>query len=235
MGPADWEQWLRDRLQRAVEVKFNRSRAMPLRVEDEPELLRVRMHRFFTAAPDEVRESMAKWITVGKRARRACALLDDWIDARLLELPRKKPVLKTRGVVHDLRALADSLFQREFLLDFQGERPAITWGRRAKSSARRALMLGSYQKHDHLVRIHPVLDQPIVPAWYVRFILFHEILHAVIPSSHVHHTPAFRKRERNHSDYGRARAWERKHIERLIKLARKGSTSRQAFLFPWLS
>ena len=57
--------------------------------------------------------------------------------------------------------------------------------------------------------------------------------HAVIPSSHVHHTPAFRKRERIHKDFDRAQAWEARHIDRLIKMARKGSRSKQAFLFPW--
>ncbi len=234
MGPADWEQWLHDRLERPVEVKFNRSRTMPLRFEDGDALLRIRMHRFFQGAPEDVAESMARWITSGRRARKACTLLDDWIDARLAELPRRKPTLNTRGAVHDLGVHAESLFAREFLLDFEGrEKPAITWGRRAKSSARRTIMLGSYQKHDNVVRIHPVLDRPIVPSWYVRFILFHEILHAVIPSGHVHHTPAFRRRERTHPDYRRACLWESKHIARLIKLARKGSPSRQAYLFPW--
>jgi len=196
------------------------------------------MHRFFHAAPEEIRESMAKWITAGRRARKACALLDDWIDARIKELPRRRPTLRTRGVVHDLEALADSLFAKEFLLDFEGrEKPVVTWGSRKKSRARRTLMLGSYHAHDRVVRIHPVLDQPSVPAWYVRFILFHEILHAIIPSSHVHHTPAFKKREHSHADYGRARAWERRHIERLIKLARKGPgrpRAAQALLFPWI-
>ena len=69
MGPADWEQWLHNRLERPVEVKFNRSRTMPLRFEDGDPLLRIRMHRFFQAAPEDVAESMARWITSGRRAR----------------------------------------------------------------------------------------------------------------------------------------------------------------------
>jgi hypothetical protein len=232
MGPADWETWLATRLQRTVEVKYCRSRTMPLHVEDGDELLRVRMHRFFAQATDDVRESMAKWITVGKRAHKACAVLDAWIDARLEELPLPKITVRTRGVMHDLEELAEGLFGDEFALDFaRRPRPAVSWGRRQKSSARRTLMLGSYNARSNLVRVHPVLDQPLVPDWYVRFILFHEILHAVIPSRHVHHTPAFRRRERSYRDFARARAWEKQHIERLIRHARRGSRSRQRFLF----
>ena len=111
----------------------------------------------------------------------------------------------------------------------------MTWGRRARSSARRTLMLGNYRPDGNVVRIHPVLDQKLVPDWYVRFILFHEILHAAIPSGRVHHTPAFRRREQQHPDYARARKWEKKHITKLIRSARKGSEAppkwRQGILF----
>ena len=150
MGSADWEAWLEKRLQRRVEVAYGRSRTMPLQIEDADGRLKVRMHRFFEAAPDDVRESMARWITVGRRARKACALLDGWIDARLAELPRPTIVLKPRGIVHDLASMADALFAREFLVDFGApasgarERPGVTWGRRARSSARRTLGIACF-------------------------------------------------------------------------------------------
>ena len=32
--------------------------------------------------------------------------------------------------------------------------------------------------------IHPVLDQRSVPEWFVKYLLFHEILHAALPQLH---------------------------------------------------
>ena len=77
------------------------------------------------------------------------------------------------------------------------------------------------------MRIHPVLDREAVPSWYVRYILFHELLHAALPSEPrprercIHHGAEFRRRERGYTDYGRASRWEKENLSRLIRLARK--------------
>ena len=129
--------------------------------------------------------------------------------------------------------MAASLLAREFVLDF-AERPApgVTWGRRVKSRARRSLQLGSYDPQTHVARVHPVLDQPGVPAWFVRYVLFHEILHAALPARTacdgraIHHGPAFRAREREYEDYARALRWQRRHLGKLIRSARNGVPAR---------
>jgi hypothetical protein len=198
---------------------------MPLEVVEDRQRVRVRMHRFFGSAPEEVGEAMVGWIRSGRRARRACALLDAWIDARLAELPASRPrdaSLRPRGDVHDLRALAEPLFGVEFAQDFSNglARPGITWGRRGRSQARRSLHLGSYAAERNIVRIHRALDQPAVPGWFVRFVLFHEVLHAALPGHN--HGPAFKSRERAYPDYRRAWRWERDHIAALIRSARTG-------------
>lgn len=72
-----------------------------------------------------------------------------------------------------------------------------------------------------MIRIHPVLDHPDVPDWFVAFVLFHEMLHIAIPPEEGGkrrrvHTPRFRAAERQHPDYGRATAWEQQNIRALI-------------------
>jgi hypothetical protein len=82
------------------------------------------------------------------------------------------------------------------------------------------------------VRIHPVLDQPAVPVWFVRYVLFHELLHAVLPprrgrgSRWIHHGAEFRRRERDYADYARAIAWEDAHMPALIRSAKRGTPMR---------
>ena len=136
------------------------------------------------------------------------------------------------GRTHNLAALSEPLFSTEFASDFTQasapERPRITWGRRTRSRSRGSLRLGSFEPTNRIVRVHPVLDRPEVPEWFVRYVLKHEILHSVIESTcdasgrWIHHPPEFRSRERNWPEYKRAAAWEQKHLAALVRWARQG-------------
>ena len=226
MNAIEWSKALRARLGRPVHVTFGRSRTTPLAYVQEAATTHLRMHRLFEQAPPEIVDAVGRWMRVGRRARRVCDALDRWIDQKLRELPprpARAPALRTCGAVHDLLPLAEGLFAAEFAADFRPprSRPAISWGRRAKSRARRALLLGSYQPASDLVRVHPVLDHPSVPAWFVRYVLFHEILHAALPRER--HGPLFRNRERAYPDYKAAIGWQRRNIDRLIRAARRGA------------
>ena len=188
------------------------------------------MNERFAEAPAEVREALAAWLASGRRARRACAVLDAWIaelGERLAEEPPAVPRLSPRGRVHDLVALRDELLASE-LADgsLPPERvPHVTWGRRSASRARHTLQLGSYEAARSLVRLHPVLDQEAVPRSFVRYVLFHELLHAAldrVPGARLHHPPAFRRREERYAGFEAAKAWEEENIARLIRSARTG-------------
>jgi len=225
MTSGAWERHLEERLGRPVEVRFGRARTQPVHSVAGPDGVRVRLHAFFAEAPPEIADALAAWLRSGRRARRACARLDAWIDARLAALPPRRPRaprLDPRGRVHDLAALAAPLWAKEFDADFfMRPLPQLTWGRRARSRARRSLHLGSYAADQDLVRIHPVLDHETVPEWFVRFVLFHEILHAAVDPHG--HGPGFRARERSYADYRRAVSWQREHFGRLLRRARRGA------------
>jgi hypothetical protein len=219
------------RLERPVEVVFGRSRSVPVEVQSGTRgALRVRLHHMFAQAPAEVRADLGSWMRAGKRARRACARLDDWIAAQLAEEPAPPPratVLRAGGHVHDLALLARPLLAGFFAGDFD-ERPPphITWGRRGKSRTRRSLRLGSFEPERNLVRVHAVLDQRAVPVWFVRSVLVHELLHAALPprpgadGRWVHHSRAFREREQTWPDHARSLRWQERHLAALIRSAR---------------
>ena len=237
MTPTDWESLLAARLEQPVRVRYGRSRTQPVHAAYQPDGVRVRLHAFFGGAPPDVADALAQWLKVGRRARRACQRLDGWIDAQLETLPAAQPrpiPLDPHGRHHDLAALEAPLLACEFQLDFIAARPppGVTWGRRGRSQARCSLMLGSYTPEQHVVRLHPVLDQRSVPEWFVRFVLFHEILHAALPDDG--HGPNFTAREREYPEYDRAVAWQHKHLSRLIRAARRGTSHdgpRQRWLF----
>ena len=224
VSPAEWESQLGNALAKNVTVRYGRARTQPVRATFDNGSVDIRLHEFFRTAPPEIAGDLAAWLRAGRRARGACARLDEWIDAQLFALPKREQKRATiSGRVHDLDPMARALFEQEFASDFDSHvRPEWTWGRRVRSRARRSLQLGCYVKESHLVRIHTVLDQAAVPEWFVRFVLFHEILHAALPSERQPHGRVFRDRERAHPQYAAAVAWQKQHLESLIRSARSG-------------
>ena len=71
--------------------------------------------------------------------------------------------------------------------------------------------------------MHRALDKTWVPRYFVSYIIYHEMLHHVIPSTHggnrrMLNPPVFRERERMFRDCERALAWEKAHISRLLRV-----------------
>ena len=227
----DWQSALAERLGHQVVVRYSRSRQYPVRSRttgDEAAPLDLRLHRFFAAAPAEVVDALAAWLKSGRRARRACATLDCWIESQNRALPRTGPTtLRPLGQVHDLSVLSSRCVELH-LPELLDRMPDLTFGRRRRSPSRSSIQLGSFDAELNLVRIHPVLDHRQVPDFFVRFVLFHELLHAAMPSQvssagrRIYHSRAFRQREASHPDYQRAMAWEEANLNRLMARARRG-------------
>ena len=193
-------------------------------------VLRVNMNQAFGRAPTDVRAAVADWLRAGRRARAACRKLDDWIATIVPTLgPPRPPRIRLRGAHHDLGEIAAELYANEFRDVETARRPsAVTWGRRGRRSARRSLQLGSFDPETTIVRIHPVLDQPAVPRWFVRYVLFHELLHARLnepcrsEGRAQHHGPAFRAHERAYPGTAPALSWQEDNLPALLRSVRSG-------------
>jgi hypothetical protein len=240
-----WREFLVQELDCPVTVVYTRARKVPLRIRPfrtgprgaRRSGVEVRLHALFDEAPPEIRRAVASWIRSGERATRACRMLDDWVQQALAGLPpapERAEAVRTRGEHRDLRALLDDVLH----LDFAGEAelharpPGITWGRRGASRSRGGLRLGSYDPDLHRIRIHPVMDQPAVPEWFVRYVVFHECLHARFPPRRgsdgrwIHHGPELQARERAYADHRRVLAWEKAHLKALVRSAKRGEPMR---------
>jgi hypothetical protein len=244
-GPDAWSAFLSAELDAQVEVVFTRARRTVLKVQPRGALRTVRMNAFFAHAPDPVREAVASWIRSGRRARRKLELLDAWVETQIETVERKQPRalrLVTQGRVHDIEQLAAQLRASHFAADFATDGatsaqaapsfPRLTWGRAPKSRTRRTLRLGSFDFWTGVVRMHPVLDQRGVPESFVRYVLFHELLHAAMPAERgpsgrrVFHGKEFRSRERAYPGTAAALAWEKQHLAELLWSARTGKDMR---------
>ena len=186
-------------------------------------VLHVRVHHMFLDAPAAVVDALVRYVTRGDRD--ASATLGDHIDDNGFRLARRKrnAPLVSKGKHHDLLELFEGINERYF----DGSVNAvITWGKRptrkAKTVPRRTIKLGSYSAVDRLIRIHPALDQKWVPRYFVAYIVYHEMLHHVIPGSRglgrVNlHPPEFKEREKQFRHFERALEWERRRVARLLR------------------
>ncbi|MDP1826874.1 MAG: hypothetical protein Q8L48_26615 [Archangium sp.] len=199
-------------------VHDNRSTMISFRRQ--PPLLKIRAHHMFLDAPQAVVRSIADYAGRGKTS--AGVEIDDYIAAqqkRIRAMPTKPALLESRGECFDLHELYVHINEAHF---GNGVSARIGWGRNTSKRRRKSIRLGVYDHKAREIRIHPALDRPDVPRFFVEFIVFHEMLHQLFPSDrdtgrHVHHPRAFRERERAFPKYAAAMAWERQHLQELLR------------------
>jgi hypothetical protein len=168
---------------------------------------RVRLHAQFITAPQNVWEALASYVRTRRRpywntVAAHAQTIDTSSEARQ---PSSAPLLRDKGEIYDLGEIAKSVNLRFFngRIKYQ-----IGWGRgrprkRQRGLARgRSIRYGSWSRTTRTIRIHPLLDDSRVPRKFVEYIVFHEMLHAVVPSDRssgrrYDHPEAFRVLERS--------------------------------------
>ena len=139
-----------------------------------------------------------------------------------LRLPMQRQLnLQHEGKYFDLRSIFDRLNRKYFRGRLRGYK--VVWGRRRKQRAKDYFTFGTIQEEDRVIRINPLLDQPFVPLWFLQYVLYHEMLHSVVPDEIVSggrrrvHTDEFNRRERKFRSYRRARRWEEENLARFLR------------------
>jgi len=183
--------------------------------------LQYRVHHMFLDAPGEVVEALALFGHPGGATRRRTAgrRIDAYVRRHRTRIGQGRPVrLQARGRFHHL----GDLFEEENAAWFHGAvRARIGWGAARAGGRQRSIKTGVYLHDLQVIRIHPALDQAEVPEFYVRAVVFHEMLHQVVPvverrGRRVVHSADFRRREQAHPDFARARAWEKANLHLLL-------------------
>lgn len=216
-------QRLSDLLGYPVELTITDNRRTMISTRHRQGVWNVRLHHMFMKADDATVRALSRYIR--RNDRRAGAHLDLFIrdnEHRIRKGRRPLVRVETRGQHHDLRAIFDALDAEHFGGSIRDVR--VTWGRRPPEQPRRrrrSIRLGTYVAEDRLIRIHPFLDRQWVPRFFVAYVVFHEMLHHVVPAPVENgrqrfHSPEFRRLERGYPDYDRAIAWERANLQRLL-------------------
>lgn len=89
----------------------------------------------------------------------------------------------------------------------------MRWGQQITRKKRRSIRLGSYNHHTNEIRIHPSLNSPGIPAYFVQSVIHHEYLHHVVGANH---NRRFHVAERQFRYYREAQEWIRRNLFLLL-------------------
>lgn len=195
---------------RDITVEYIESDSVLVRSRRDPDgAVRLEVNAAYRRAPAAVADAIVL-LYAGRPRRADRRRLSHSIHAwHLEEAPAPPSLPESRwlpGLHHDFRALLDEVaghFPDPLDLD-------VTLGARVTR-----WVMGRHERRTprSLVIVNPLLDHPAVEPWYLRFLLFHECLHEVMPPRARNgrierHPREFREAERRHPDHGRVRAYE---------------------------
>jgi hypothetical protein len=89
----------------------------------------------------------------------------------------------------------------------------VRWGQQITRKKRRSIRLGSYNHITTEIRVHPLLDSPGIPAFFIQSVIHHEYLHHVLGASH---NRRFHKEERKFRYHRESKEWIRRHLWLLL-------------------
>jgi hypothetical protein len=230
--PSSLEAALADAAGRPLRLVLTDNRSVLLSFRREAGVVKLRLHRMFLHAPDGVVTALGKKLR--RRGRAADGEVRRFMNANLHRVrrsPRTMPPLVSGGQAHDLDAVFAALNRRFF--DGALSVP-ITWGRGVGRARRGGLTFGSYDPVLGLIRIHPVLDRPDVPRYFLESVVFHEMLHhhmGGVPDRAgrtVYHTRSFREAEARFPRHQDALAWEKANLPKLLRASQALDRARKA-------
>ena len=222
MGEHDFSRVLAAMIQSPVTIAFtfNRSTLISVRTTSQGKKM-LRLQHAFRAADVPTMQALAFFVD-GKDFDRQ--IIDNFLSKKQ-DLVKffSRPRAEMQSVVYKgrFRDLAKVLKKvtEDYGLEVQGIR--IAWSKSGKSwGRRRSIRFGSFSAERRLIRIHPALDSPAIPDYFVEFVVYHELLHALFPPQLVKnggrrkvHTPEFRMMEKKFRQYDKALQFEQEFIK----------------------
>jgi hypothetical protein len=135
----------------------------------------------------------------------------------------QKPVMKRRKralrrIVEGNHYNLKEIYDRVNVHYFEGRLDLeITWFGSQKRAARWKRILGLYDFHQKLIKIHRLLDQPHFPPYFISYVVYHEMLHHLFPPQgvkrgrrKVHHAD-FKLHEKKFAEYSLVKMWEKEN------------------------
>lgn len=202
------EQKLQKLSSKKLRIVWHENKTTYLTVTRKRNEVYLRVHRLFYKAPSPVHEALVRYAV--QKEEKSLAILKQMAHLHFSKHSIAPDPLATRGKAYDLKKIFTKLLTLVPLKDV-----TIGWSDRVRVGKFRSMTFGTFDKYTRQIRINPLLDDPDVPLYFLEFIVYHEMLHAVCQSQmDVHgrctvHTKEFKERERQFPHFKRAQEWEK--------------------------
>lgn len=202
----------------SLDLIINDNRSTVLNVlKHEPEYIKVSVHKMFLKAPIKVKRALGSYIKDPKTKDEGVhSTLNSFIQKKIDSIDYSHRVrtlkLDSKGKVYDLRRVFTYLNRQYFnsTLDM-----SISWFGRGHKKGTNCHTLGYYCNSMNLIKIHRALDKRSIPAFYLYFVVYHEMVHSLVPGrinsrgQWIIHGPEFKRKEKKFVKYKQATEWEK--------------------------
>lgn len=207
-----FQKQLEDKMGTKLRLKINDNRSTMLSVKWEPDYTKVSLHRMFLQAPQNIMQALACYLK--REDQRIAPSITAFIEKQLPKLDYSHELdlskLQTRGQCYDIQKIYHDLNQEYFhnALDLH-----ITWFGLGRKKRCNQVTFGLFHDPLRLIKINRLIDNKHFPDYFVSYVIFHEMLHAVCPvvvderGIKQIHSPAFKKREKTFKYYDPAQKW----------------------------
>lgn len=208
-------------LKKKFRVKINDNHSTMLSVKWGPDCTQLSMHRMFLKAPSNIMDELACYLKKEKRI--ISPVIKAYIEDNLKKLNYRKQVdrqkLYIQGNVYNLQTIYNEL-NKEY---FDGELDLhITWFGKVHQRNRTRVTFGLYYDPLRLIKVHRILDTPSFPDYFIRYVVYHEMVHHVCPAyvdekgiSRIH-SKEFKAMEQRFRHYDLAINWVKQHQHQLF-------------------
>ncbi len=202
-----------------LEIIWHENKTTYLSVKKERGRISLRLHRLFYEAPTPVLEAILRYAF--GREKEAKAVIRQMAHLYFSKVHLEPKELSSKGLIYDLQ----EIFERMQKI-LPVENVSIGWSDRRAKGRFRSITFGTYNHHTRQIRIHSILDAKEVPLYFLEYIVYHEMLHAVCPAQMCMsgrcsiHTKEFREKERQFPLFNEAKEWEKKSLIILKKVSR---------------
>lgn len=196
-----------------IKIIWHENRATYLSVKKEGRIYHLRIHRLFYDAPSPVLEALLDYAI--RRSSKARSVIKQMAHLYFSRHRAPAKALNPLGKTYNLQEILERMQKILFVEDV-----SIGWSNsKRRRSNLRSITFGTFDNHTRQIRIHPFLDDVNVPLYFLEYIVYHEMLHAVCPSKMDSvgkckiHTREFREKERLFPLFEEAKSWEKGCIE----------------------
>jgi hypothetical protein len=203
-----------------VALKINENTSRYISFKKSRRVAFLSLHRIFLKAPQTIMRAIVSYLL--KRDVQSHRVLQEYIEAFSPPCASALP-LQVHGKTYDLQALYNKVESEYFP---QGLKLSITWFGQVAKKKTRQIVFGKYDAKRQLIKIHRRLDSPLFPAYFVEYIIYHEMLHYLIPPKLAAsgrweiHGRAFKQREKEHREFDKVQHWLKTYKRTYLLLQR---------------